>query len=223
MSEIYTLQSLDMNIICCALDQARGLAVPQMSERDQARYLDLKIPDKKRRFVESRILIDRFLESAPLAPNPATLHVTDAGQPILSGHGQPAISWSRSDDHLAIGLSTNGSIGLDIETWQDRPFGPMLKMICSDEELQRYQASNVTQNPAYFFRVWTMKEAILKSVGTGFQTDVKRVVLPQSLLTFPTGETLDVMCLGTTFETTIIERDGLTLSIARDTTGLAQV
>ncbi|MEO9968496.1 MAG: 4'-phosphopantetheinyl transferase superfamily protein [Hyphomonadaceae bacterium] len=161
------------------------------------------------------------MKNAPLAPRPATLQVTDAGQPFLAGHGQPAISWSRSDDYLAIGLSANGSIGVDIETWQDRPFGPMLKMICDHEELQRYQMSNVTQTPAHFFRVWTMKEAILKSVGTGFQTDVKRVVLPQSLLSLSAGETLDVVCLGRIFETMIVERDGLTLSIARDTTGLA--
>lgn len=93
---------------------------------------------------------------------------------------------SHSDRYVAIALgqpatsdgqSRSGSIGLDIETHQQRlDIDAVASCSLTDHEHQTFQSlSHHTARRAYFLRSWTLKEAVLKSVGTGLVTDLKQI------------------------------------------------
>ncbi|KPW48677.1 4'-phosphopantetheinyl transferase [Pseudomonas syringae pv. berberidis] len=93
---------------------------------------------------------------------------------------------SHSDRYVAIALgqpatsdgqSCSGCIGLDIETHQQRlDIDSIASCSLTDHEHQTFQSlSHHTAKRAYFLRSWTLKEAVLKSVGTGLVTDLKQI------------------------------------------------
>ncbi len=93
---------------------------------------------------------------------------------------------SHSDRYVAVALgqpatangqSRPGSIGLDIETHQHRlDIDALASCSLTDHEHQTFQSlSQHTARQTYFLRNWTLKEAVLKSIGTGLVTDLKQI------------------------------------------------
>jgi len=93
----------------------------------------------------------------------------DHGKPYLDKG--PSFSLSHSGDRFLIGVSTAGRVGVDIE--EQRPVREMLALArkkFSPEEVDVLLAAPTSDRSETFFRIWTLKEAYLKGVGTGLAT-----------------------------------------------------
>lgn len=97
------------------------------------------------------------------------------GKPSLVGAGAPLrFSLAHSGGWCAVAVSTTATVGIDIERVRDlrdlaavaeRCFAPA-ELVCTRE----------TRVPAMqFFELWTLKEAALKALGTGFALDPRDV------------------------------------------------
>ena len=101
----------------------------------------------------------------------------------LNEHGKPYtdakkihFSISHSGEYAAAAVS-NGEIGIDIELVKKRNY-KLAKKICTADEykwlLEDYEAG--------FFKLWTLKESVLKAVGTGFSSSPKNFSLMPYLM-----------------------------------------
>jgi phosphopantetheinyl transferase len=114
-------------------------------------------------------------------------HLAD-GAPQLNRPDGWAMSLSHKGPWTVVALSRlPAEIGVDVELVRDIDWRPMLKMICSEEERGAFETSGFEGRAALtcFFRMWTIKEAVLKSTRQGFRAGPKGVATPFEILTNP--------------------------------------
>ena len=110
---------------------------------------------------------------------------------LVEGSGTPvSFNVSHSGRHGLIALAERGRIGVDVEERRPRPDpdGPIRAVFCRAEQAELAAASGVHKIDL-FFTLWTMKEALIKALGTGLSLDTSGFEVPRSLRQeAPTGE-----------------------------------
>ena len=94
------------------------------------------------------------------------------GAPYLVNSPEISISISHSGDYALAGLCSDPDIriGLDIERIDRRGFADVMKVAFTDREI-----ACANNSPEEACRMWTVKEAYLKFVKSGFRESLKRV------------------------------------------------
>lgn len=143
-------------------------------ERDRAdRY---RRDDDRRRFVAGRHLIRTTLASLLACPAAAVPIAIDRhGRPGVDG--APAFSLSHAGDQVVLAVAPVGvalSVGIDIEMLRD-DIDPLAlgRRVFAGAELTALQSAG--DRIALFFRLWTIKEALLKAAGRGLLIDPRTV------------------------------------------------
>lgn len=77
---------------------------------------------------------------------------------------------SHSGSYVVLGLAEKGRVGIDIEHKLTVDLNDFTQVM-SENEI----ATCKTQDA--FYRLWTSKEAVIKALGTGFQQDVREIIL----------------------------------------------
>jgi 4'-phosphopantetheinyl transferase len=95
-----------------------------------------------------------------------TIEHNNQGAPYIPDCPAMHISISHCRVAVAVAVSANNKIGIDIESRRKiRP--SLMERVCNDGELSAIRSSN---DPTMtFLRFWTRKEAVLKMRGTGIQ------------------------------------------------------
>ena len=106
-------------------------------------------------------------------------------KPFALVRGRPApISFnvSHSGDHGLVAIAPTGRVGIDVEERSTRHEldGPVAAVLGPDErsELSRLCGDRKVQ---LFFCIWTIKEALIKALGTGHYTDVSQFQVPANM------------------------------------------
>lgn len=81
-------------------------------------------------------------------------------------------NFSHTNGAVLMGLSTDSTIGVDVERIRTAPFNTM-EIICHPAEAD-YIISSADKEKA-FFEIWTKKEAYTKCRGTGLSVDLKSI------------------------------------------------
>ncbi len=107
------------------------------------------------------------------------------GKPAALVAGRPApvsFNVSHSGNHGLIALAERGRIGVDVEERRSRPDpdGPIRTVFCPAEQAELAAARGVHKTDL-FFTFWTMKEALIKALGTGLSLDTAGFEIPPSL------------------------------------------
>ena len=99
-------------------------------------------------------------------PLPARVLRTPEGKPYFEDPTLPAFSLSHTDSFALAVISTEGSIGVDIEgIGRSVSFGRIAERYFSKEEQASLERSNTPQE--LFLKIWTKKEALAKMTGEG--------------------------------------------------------
>lgn len=99
------------------------------------------------------------------------LDKTELGKPFLKiGDQHKFISFSHSREMVMCATSDTMDIGLDIEHMEREVNPAIVKRILSENEWKLHS----DEHP---IRLWTMKEAAVKSLGTGLRTNLKELEL----------------------------------------------
>jgi len=145
-----------------------------VTEKDRA--TGFAIPEQRNRFIRRRLILRLVLgHSLDIPPANISILADDNGKPFLDPGG-PCFSLSASADWVAVALTDNHPVGIDIE--EHRKIPDALKMAESffhPDETSSLLQTKPDARDAAFLACWTRKEAVLKAHGTGLRAGLKSV------------------------------------------------
>ena len=120
---------------------------------------------RRERTAAYQLLVDTLKELFPDGPMPIIGH-REHGQPFLENYPHLHFSQSHCKQAVAVALSEQGPIGIDVEC-RRKVSENLIKKVCSETEQQLIRQS--ADPELEFLRLWTRKEAYVKYLGTGIQ------------------------------------------------------
>ena len=149
---------------CSALQSAQIIEqiLPCLSTSRQEKVKRLATIEKQAQSTTAGLLLKHALGDVEL-------HYGDNGKPYLTDEGH-FFNISHSGDYVVCAIS-DADIGVDVEGFS--PVRPAVLRRCFIEDEQQW----IGNDPERFFRLWTMKEAYMKLLGTGFSLPAKEIAL----------------------------------------------
>ena len=106
-----------------------------------------------------------------------TLDVTAEGKPFLADHPRVAFNLSHSGEWVACAIGA-APLGVDVEV--ARPMDDLpASQVMSAVELDRFLALDADSRVDDFYRLWTLKESVLKALGTGLSLDPRLITIEE--------------------------------------------
>ena len=147
-------------------------ALKEISEQRREQALKFKYELGQRLCVLAYQLLKQGLrEEYGITENPI-FEYNEHGKPSIVGH--PEIYFNLSHCKYAAVCAINDQpVGIDVESIREYKDG-LVRYTMNDEEILEIESA---ENPASaFIRLWTMKEATMKLIGTGISNDMKTVI-----------------------------------------------
>ena len=161
--------------------EAESLAWLDAAERRRLRRFRIHGPG--RRFSLCRAALRAVLASRLACRNERiTFGADDHGKPFAMVDGVPAaISFniSHSGDHGLIAVGPRGGLGIDVEERQPRRhMNRLIETVFTETEQAAFTTAEGRDRTHLFLDFWTMKEALVKALGTGLSTDPATFEIP---------------------------------------------
>ena len=110
----------------------------------------------------------------------------DHGKPFaIIGGRRSAIGFnvSHSGGHGLVAIGGHDDLGVDVEERSlHRDFAGLACRVYGPQERRRLARVSGTARIHLFYRLWTMKEALLKATGAGLSLDPSRFEVPETML-----------------------------------------
>lgn len=157
-----------------------------LSEDERARWGNFRLDHPRREFALCRAAV-RVLLCRKLAcsNDELTFEEGEHGKPAAHLRGLPApirFSVSHSGRHGLIALAARGSVGVDVEPRDARRnLDVLIGEALTPGEQSRLAGAGADRKRQLFFRLWTMKEALVKALGKGFSLHVSEFEIPPSM------------------------------------------
>ena len=150
------------------LDAALG----EISEQRREQALKFKHEQGQRLCVLAYQLLKEGLQQEyGITENPI-FEYNEHGKPLLIGHPEIFFNLSHCKE-AAICVVSDQPVGVDVESIREYKES-LVNYTMNDEEIAQIKSA---ENPAAtFIRLWTMKEATTKLIGTGISNDMKTVI-----------------------------------------------
>jgi 4'-phosphopantetheinyl transferase len=150
-----------------------------LGKRERARADRLVVASKRHQFVAAQVSLRRVLAHY-LGKKAAEVEFGfgSDGKPFLPAHRELGFNLTHSGDLALVAVVGGVEIGVDLE-WQgrQRPFVRLARRYFTAAEAAWLAGLDQGQQPAAFYRIWTLKEAYLKAVGTGLTVPPDRFEL----------------------------------------------
>lgn len=155
--------------------QIHLIALAQLLGRDRDQFKDFPSYNqyKKNQIYQYRNQILSALIQVEI--NDQSIVKSEYGKPYLIDYSQVAFNHSHSQKHYALANSLQvQGLGIDVEDL-DRivRFEALAKHAFHPEELQTWQ--DLHFDSAFWFKVWTTKEAVLKASGLGIRLSLNEL------------------------------------------------
>ena len=147
-------------------------ALKEISEQRREQALKFKHEQGRRLCVLAYLLLKQGLREAyGITENPV-FDYNEHGKPAIVGHPEIFFNLSHCKEAVVCVISDQ-PIGVDVESIREYKEN-LVRYTMNDEEISQITAAD---NPAVaFIRLWTMKEATMKLIGTGISNDMKTVI-----------------------------------------------
>ena len=138
---------------------------------------------QRHRFITGRAVLRSVLSMFEAGTVPEThwrFGSTTNGKPyIRTPKGSTCFfNISYAGDLIAIAVSKEIEVGVDIEFNQEIPRSDLPWHLFSNDEQRLLKATSAAYLPPVFLRLWTLKEAIAKRTGQGFATEFSEIDTP---------------------------------------------
>ena len=158
-----------------------------LDEHERSRWRRLLAGGPRRRFALCRAALRAVLcEKLACENERLAFDATGHGKPFALVDGAPAsISFnvSHSGAHGLIACAPAGRLGVDIEVRTDRQDIDLLsEAVFGPTEQAELASTGGYAKTHLFFRLWTIKEALMKAHGAGFQLDASSFETPLDML-----------------------------------------
>jgi len=160
------------------LDAALG----EISEQRRQQALKFRHEQGRRTSVLAYLLLKQALrEGYGITANPL-FEYGEHGKPAIIGHPEIHFSLSHCRDAVACAVGSR-PVGIDVESIREYKES-LARYTMNDDELRQIVAA--PRPDVAFIRLWTMKEAALKQIGTGISNELKTVLTDHADLKFTT-------------------------------------
>ena len=123
-----------------------------------------------------RSLIARYVDRAP---KNILFKYTEYGKPYLDVNNDFAeikFNLAHSKDSIVYAFTKNIDVGIDIEFInKDFVMEDVVNYCCSKQEQRILQKLSYCQKYYYFYKLWVIKEAIVKAMGVGLSYDLRQI------------------------------------------------
>ena len=110
---------------------------------------------------------------------------SERGKPHTLLHGVPApvsSSVSHSGVHGLLAIARDGRLGVDVEERvARRDLDALMEAVLTPEERAEIVAAGAGERIGRFYGIWTIKEALVKALGTGLQLDLAGFAVPAAM------------------------------------------
>jgi 4'-phosphopantetheinyl transferase len=149
-----------------------------LDEHERQRSTAFHFEMDRRDFIAAHALLRSMLTCYGNLPVHSWSFLIDAnGKPIINpklGCDELLFSLSHTRGLVAVAVASRGVIGIDVERMDPAKTDPgVAEEYFAPTELQMLQGAPPTERTAYFFRLWTLKEAYIKAIGTGLSASLK--------------------------------------------------
>ena len=147
-------------------------ALGEISEQRREQALKFKFEQGQRLCVLAyQLLKEGLRKEYGIKENPI-FEYNEHGKPSIVGHPEIYFNLSHCKEAAVCAIS-NHPIGVDVESIREFK-DSLVNYTMNENEVREIETS---ENPASaFIRLWTMKEATMKLVGTGISNDMKSVI-----------------------------------------------
>ena len=149
-------------------------ALKEISEQRREQALKFKYEQGQRLCVLAYLLLKQALrEGYGITENPV-FEYNEHGKPSIVGHPEIFFNLSHCKE-AAICVVSDQPVGVDVEGIREYRES-LVNYTMNDEEITLIKSAE--NHAAAFIRLWTMKEATTKLIGTGISNDMKTVLDP---------------------------------------------
>ena len=151
-------------------DLEAGLREISAQRREQA--LKFRHEQGRRLCVLAYLLLKQALrEGYGITENPV-FDYNEHGKPSIVGHPEIFFNLSHCKEAVVCVVSDH-PVGVDVESFREYK-ETLVRYTMNEAEIREIESSD--DPAATFIRLWTMKEATLKLIGTGISNDIKTVL-----------------------------------------------
>ena len=161
-------------------------ALDWLDEDELERWERYKVDRPRREFALCRAAL-RYLLCRRLGCTNSKLSFVagDHGKPSarINGASVPVrFNVSHSDPHGLITIAAGKRVGVDVEAgmWQ-RDFDGIARIVFGPNECAEIASVRGEQKAHLFFRFWTLKEALVKALGTGLSINLREFEIPPDI------------------------------------------
>ena len=149
-----------------------AVALEGISEQRREQALRFKHEQGQRLCVLAYQLLKRGLKEVyGIDENPLFIY-NEYGKPSIAGHPEIFFNLSHCKE-AAVCVISDHPVGIDVESIREYKES-LVRYTMNDDEVREIESS---ESPAStFIRLWTMKEATMKLIGTGISNDMKNVI-----------------------------------------------
>ena len=108
------------------------------------------------------------------------------GKPFAKVNGQrvnTGFNVSHSSPHGLVAIARNGCLGIDVEVRApQRDFEGIGSLVFGPNERRLLEIATGPDRMSLFYRLWSMKEALIKALGTGFSLNPSGFEIPGPML-----------------------------------------
>ena len=177
-------------------DVAReAAALDWLDEPERTRWRRFQFPGPRRRFGLCRAALRAMLcRRHGCANGELAFETARHGKPFATVDGTPvpdSFNVSHSGRHGLIAFAPAGRLGVDIEERvAHRNLDLLAETVLGEQEQALLAGTHGDARTRLFFKLWTMKEALIKAHGMGMALDPSRVQIPSAMLGGTTRSTL---------------------------------
>ncbi len=161
-------------------------ALASLDGEERLRWQRFQSPSAQRRYALCRAALRAVLCREIGCPNESLAFASAThGKPFALVDGQHAsISFnvSHSGNHGLIAVAPKGRLGVDVEERVPRRnLDNLIEGVCSPREKAELESLDGGQQMYAFFRLWTIKEALVKAHGKGLSLEVAELEIPEEM------------------------------------------
>ena len=165
--------------------EARAFALLDAEEARRARRFVVEPP--RRRFALCRAALRiNLCERLCCRNERLSFGYLEHGKPVAQVSGQRipiGFNLSHSGRHGLIAIAEHEQLGIDVEERKpDRDFDRIGKRVYGPAERRLLTRAAGASKAAFFYRLWTLKEALIKALGTGFTLNPSTFEVPAPML-----------------------------------------
>ena len=162
-------------------------ALDWLDEAERSRQRQFVHPRPSREFTLCRAALRSLLCSELNCSNgDLSFGMSKFGKPFARVNGVAApISFnvSHGGRHGLIALAPKGRIGVDVEERStNRNLDVCIRLLFSPDERAEFETVSAQDKVKLFYRLWTLKEALIKAVGAGLSIDTAKFTIPLAMV-----------------------------------------